>query len=155
MQAVVGRGCPIALFDSGQGSWQMRILKEEACLLIGCKGAGWKWWRICYIGTVWAALDSNTSACVSANEADSLYPGRRLRWMELVMALWMWAERARHQGMSLCLPPPTSTCFTLRFPFIFCALTSDWSVWSALSDVRCPESSINQHAHLGSLKIHL
>lgn len=155
MQAVVRRGCTIALFDSGQGSWQMKILKGEACLLISRWRAGWKGWRICYLCTAGAAFDSNASACVSANEADSLYPGRRVRWMELVMALWIWAERARHQGVSLCLSPSTSPCSTLRFPFIFCALTFDWSIWSALSDVRCPESSINQHVHLGSLRIHL
>lgn len=155
MQAVVRRGSTIALFDSKLWSLQMKILKEETCLLISWLEAGWKWWRICYICTVWAAFDSDASACVSANEADSLYPGRMARWMELVMALWIWAERARHQGMSLCPSPSTSPYSTLRSPFICCALTFDWSVWNALSDLRWPESSINQYVHLGNLMVRL
>lgn len=50
-------------------------------------------------------LKTNAASCVSAEEADSLHPGWRVRWMKLVMGLWIRAERARHRGRSLGPPP--------------------------------------------------
>ena len=46
-----------------------------------------------------------------------------------------------------------SLCTTLKSPFIFYALTFDWSAWNTLSDARGPKESIKLHDHLGNFRI--
>lgn len=62
-----------------------------------------------------------------------VYPQMRLTYCtrlkgemdEVSYGFMDWAERARHQGMSLCRPPPPSLSTTLKSRFIFYALTFD------------------------------